>query len=109
MIYSKYPLKVLQEVEPFPPIQNTANPYLTEDAMHLNQSNQLQGYGYLVEGVGAFTYLGTVAGTAADYEGFGVTTNQYKILNVLDNGVAQDGTDYKIVVANGGALSATPV
>ena len=71
MIYSKYPLKVLQEVAPFPPIQNTDNPYATEAAMHADQSNQLEGYGYLVDGVGAFTYLGTVAGTAADYEGFG--------------------------------------
>jgi len=53
------------------PIQNTDNPYLTEAAMHADQVNQLQGYGYLVDGVGAFTYLGTVAGTAADYEGFG--------------------------------------
>ena len=73
-IESRYPLKVLQEVEPFPPIQNTANPYLTEAAMHADQANQLQGYGYLVDGVGAFTYLGTVAGTAADYEGF---SNKY--------------------------------
>jgi len=71
MIYSKYPLKVGQEVEPFPPIQNTANPYLTEAAMYADQANQLQGYGYLVDGIGAFTYLGTVAETAADYEGFG--------------------------------------
>jgi len=69
-IYSRYPLKVLQEVEPFPPIQNTANPYATEAAMHADQANQLEGYGYLVDGVGAFTYLGTVEGTAADYEGF---------------------------------------
>ena len=60
----------MQEVEPFPPIQNTGNPYLTEAAMHADQANQLQGYGYLVDGVGAFTYLGTVAGTDADYEGF---------------------------------------
>ena len=59
-IESRYPLKVLQEVEPFPPIQNTANPYLTEAAMYADQANQLQGYGYLVDGVGAFTYLGTV-------------------------------------------------
>ena len=71
MIYSKYPLKVGQEVEPFPPIQNTANPYLTEAAMHADQANQLEGYGYLVADVGAFTYLGTLAGTAADYEAFG--------------------------------------
>ena len=74
-IYSRYPLKVLQEVEPFPPIQNTANPYLTEAAMHADQANQLQGYGYLVDGIGAFTYLGTLAGTAADYEGFGYNSN----------------------------------
>jgi len=74
MIYSKYPLKVLQEVAPFPPIQNTANPYLTEAAMHADQANQLEGYGYLVDGVGAFTYLGTVAGTAADYVPFGGKT-----------------------------------
>ena len=53
------------------PVINTANPYLTEAAMHLDQSNQLEGYGYLVDGVGAFTYLGTLAETAADYEGFG--------------------------------------
>ena len=72
-IYSRYPLKVMQEVEPFPPIQNTGNPYTTEAAMYADQANQLQGYGYLVDGVGAFTYLGTVAGTAADYEGFGGT------------------------------------
>ena len=71
MIYSKYPLKVLQEVEPFPPIQNTDNPYLTESAMHADQANQLQGYGYLVDGVGAFTYLGTVAESSADYKAFG--------------------------------------
>ena len=70
MIYSKYPLKVMEEVAPFPPIQNTANPYLTEAAMHLDQANQLQGYGYLVTDVGAFTYLGTLAGSSADYEGF---------------------------------------
>ena len=82
MIYSRYPLKVLQEVEPFPPIQNTDNPYATEAAMHADQANQLEGYGYLVDGVGAFTYLGTVAETAADYEGFGggtanITPNDY--------------------------------
>jgi len=53
------------------PVINPSTPYLTEAAMHADQSNQLQGYGYLVDGVGAFTYLGTLAGTAADYEGFG--------------------------------------
>ena len=70
-IYSRYKLKTGEEVEYFPPIQNTDNPYLTEAAMHADQANQLEGYGYLVDGVGAFTYLGTVAGTAADYEAFG--------------------------------------
>ena len=70
MIYSKYPLKVMEEVAPFPPIQNTASPYATEAAMHADQVNQLEGYGYLVTDVGAFTYLGTVAGTSADYEAF---------------------------------------
>ena len=68
---SRYKLKTGEEVAYFPPIQNTANPYDTEAAMHADQANQLEGYGYLVDGVGAFTYLGTVAGTAADYEAFG--------------------------------------
>ena len=71
-IDSRYKLKTGQEVAYFPPIQNTDNPYLTEAAMHADQANQLEGYGYLVDVVGAFTYLGTVAGTAADYEEFGV-------------------------------------
>ena len=70
-IISRYKLKTGEEVDYFPPIQNTANPYTTEAAMHADQANQLEGYGYLVDGLGAFTYLGTVAGTAADYEGFG--------------------------------------
>ena len=70
-IYSRYKLKTGEEVDYFPPIQNTDNPYLTEAAMYADQANQLEGYGYLVANVGAFTYLGTVAGTAADYEGFG--------------------------------------
>ena len=70
-IYSRYKLKTGQEVDYFPPIQNTDSPYLTEAAMHADQANQLEGYGYLVDGVGAFTYLGTLAGTAADYEAFG--------------------------------------
>ena len=74
MINSRYKLKTGEEVAYFPPIQNTSNPYLTEAAMHLDQANQLQGYGYLVDGVGAFTYLGTLAGTAADYEAF---SNKY--------------------------------
>ena len=69
-IKSRYKLKTGEEVAYFPPIQNTANPYASEAAMYADQANQLQGYGYLVDGVGAFTYLGTVAGTAADYEGF---------------------------------------
>ena len=70
-INSRYKLKTGEEVDYFPPIQNTDNPYATEAAMHADQANQLEGYGYLVDGVGAFTYLGTLAGTAADYEGFG--------------------------------------
>ena len=70
-INSRYKLKTGEEVAYFPPIQNTANPYLTEAAMHADQANQLEGYGYLVTGVGAFTYLGTVAGSSADYEAFG--------------------------------------
>ena len=70
-INSRYKLKTGEEVDYFPPIQNTASPYLTEAAMYADQANQLQGYGYLVDGVGAFTYLGTVAGTGADYEAFG--------------------------------------
>jgi len=72
-IDSRYKLKTGEEVDYFPPIQNTDSPYLTEAAMHADQANQLQGYGYLVDGVGAFTYLGTVAGSSADYEGFGDT------------------------------------
>ena len=70
-IDSRYKLKTGEEVAYFPPIQNTDTPYLTEAAMHLDQANQLEGYGYLVDGIGAFTYLGTLAETAADYEGFG--------------------------------------
>ena len=70
-IKTRYKLKTGQEVDYFPPIQNTDSPYLTEAAMHADQSNQLEGYGYLVDGVGAFTYLGTVAGSSADYKGFG--------------------------------------
>jgi len=71
MINSRYKLKTGEEVAYFPPIQNTATPYLTEAAMHADQANQLEGYGYLVDGAGAFTYLGTLAGTASDYKGFG--------------------------------------
>ena len=69
-IDSRYKLKTGEEVDYFPPIQNTDNPYLTEAAMHADQANQLEGYGYLVDGFGAFTYLGTFAGTA-DYLPFG--------------------------------------
>ena len=83
-IYSRYKGQFGEEVEALPvPVQNTDNPYATEAAMHADQANQLEGYGYLVDGVGAFTYLGTVAGTAADYEPFGgglftaITENQY--------------------------------
>jgi len=79
-IESRYPLKVMEELAPFPPIQNTANPYLTEAAMHLDQANQLEGYGYLVDGVGAFIYLGTLVGTAADYKAFGGGSNLEKVL-----------------------------
>ena len=46
-IDSRYKLKTGKEVDYFPPIQNTDNPYLTEAAMHLDQANQLEGYGYL--------------------------------------------------------------
>ena len=70
-IYSRYKAEFGKEVEALPvPIQNTDNPYTDEAAMHADQSNQLEGYGYLVTGVGAFIYLGTLAGTAEDYEAF---------------------------------------
>ena len=81
-IDSRYKLKTGEEVAYFPPIQNTDNPYLTEAAMHADQANQLEGYGYLVDGVGAFTYLGTLAGISADYKAFGGildTTNLAKL------------------------------
>ena len=83
-IDSRYKLKTGEEVAYFPPIQNTGNPYLTEAAMHLDQANQLEGYGYLVDGVGAFAYLGSLAGTAADYEGFVSIERFNKIESVLD-------------------------
>jgi len=88
-INSRYKLKTGEEVEYFPPIQNTGNPYLTEAAMHADQANQLEGYGYLVDGIGAFTYLGTVAGTAADYEGFGVYDDT-AIQNEVDLNTAKE-------------------
>ena len=78
-IYSRYKLKTGEEVDYFPPIQNTDNPYLTEAAMYADQANQLQGYGYLVDGAGAFTYLGTLAGTAADYKPFNATPKENEI------------------------------
>ena len=85
-IDSRYKLKTGEEVAYFPPIQNTDNPYATEAAMHADQANQLEGYGYLVDGVGAFTYLGTVAGTAADYERFGGNaTSRFGIAGEDDN------------------------
>ena len=86
-IDSRYKLKTGEEVAYFPPIQNTATPYSTEAAMYADQANQLEGYGYLVDGVGAFTYLGTVAGTAADYEGFGggVAPNAGNGISLVDN------------------------
>jgi len=96
-INSRYKLKTGEEVAYFPPIQNTANPYLTEAAMHLDQANQLQGYGYLVDGVGAFTYLGTLAGTAADYEGFGGGTGMFEPNvwrpKILSGNTAQQNAD----------------
>ena len=78
-INSRYKLKTGEEVAYFPPIQNTDSPYLTEAAMHADQANQLQGYGYLVDGVGAFTYLGTLAGTAADYRPFTEKPKEHEI------------------------------
>jgi len=57
-IDSRYKAEFGTEVEALPvPIQNTDNHYLTEAAMHADQSNQLEGYGYLVTGVGAFINL----------------------------------------------------
>jgi len=98
MIYSKYPLKVLQEVEPFPPIQNTDNPYLTEAAMHADQANQLEGYGYLVDGVGAFTYLGTLAGSSADYKDFGRVTETIKSVREINSNTTLSNTDNGLVI-----------
>ena len=72
-IYSKYPLKVMEEVEPFPPIQNTDNPYLTEAAMRADQSNQLQGYFYVVKSVGYFEKLSTSSAVKEDYREIGET------------------------------------
>ena len=80
-----------------PPIQNTDTPYLTEAAMHADQSNQLQGYGYLVDGVGAFTYLGTVAGTAADYKGFGANLRLSNLAGDLST-AEQDGIKTKLSI-----------
>ena len=102
MIKLRYPLKVLQEeVAYFPPIQNTANPYLTEAAMYADQANQLQGYGYLVDGVGAFTYLGTVAGTAADYEGFGGNLRLSNLAGDLST-AEKNGIKTKLSIVDGG-------
>jgi len=50
-INSRYKLKTGEEVAYFPPIQNTNNPYATEAAMYADQANQLEGYGYLVDGL----------------------------------------------------------
>jgi len=72
-IISKYPLKVMEEVAPFPPIQNTANPYLTEAAMRADQSNQLQGYFYVVKSVGYFEKLSTSSAVKEDYREIGET------------------------------------
>ena len=83
-IDSRYKLKTGEEVDYFPPIQNTGNPYDTEAAMHADQANQLEGYGYLVDGLGAFTYLGTVAGTAADYKPF-MPTKDIKLQGAFED------------------------
>jgi len=112
MIYSKYPLKVLEEVEPFPPIQNTANPYLTESAMHADQANQLEGYGYFVDGVGAFTYLGTTAGTAADYEAFGGITGTgtaNKLAKFTSSGAIGDSALTETAAGNIGISTTNPL
>ena len=68
----------------FPPIQNTDNLYTTEAAMYADQANQLEGYGYLVDGAGAFAYLGTVAGTAADYKPF-IPTKDIKLQGAYED------------------------
>ena len=102
MCSSDLPLKVMQVVEPFPPIQSTDNPYLTEAAMYADQANQLQGYGYLVDGVGAFTYLGTVAGTAADYEGFGANLRLSNLAADLST-AEKDGIKTKLSIVASGA------
>jgi len=99
-INSRYKLKTGEEVAYFPPIQNTASPYLTEAAMYADQANQLEGYGYLVDGVGAFTYLGTVAGTAADYEGFGANLRLSNLAGDLSTG-EKDGIKTKLSITNG--------
>jgi len=98
-IFSRYKLKTGEEVEYFPPIQNTANPYLTEAAMHADQANQLQGYGYLVADVGAFTYLGTLAGTAADYKGFGANLRLSNLAADLTT-TEQDGIKTKLSITS---------
>ena len=102
MIDSRYKLKTGEEVAYSPPIQNTANPYLTEAAMHADQANQLQGYGYLVDGVGAFTYLGTVAETAADYKGFwgGLDLRASNLAGDLST-AEQDGIKTKLAIVEG--------
>ena len=107
-IISRYKLKTGEEVDYFPPIQNTANPYLTEAAMHADQANQLQGYGYLVDGVGAFTYLGTVAGTAADYEAFGGGTGaDVRLSNVVSDLSGAEKTDILNKIGANAAIAAS--
>ena len=107
MMDSRYKLKTGEEVAYFPPIQNTDSPYASEAAMHADQANQLQGYGYLVDGVGAFTYLGTLAGTAADYEGFGGEINEGYVFRplILEGNTAQQNAD----LINAAITSAIPV
>ena len=106
MMDSRYKLKTGQEVDYFPPIQNTDSPYASEAAMHADQANQLQGYGYLVDGVGAFTYLGTVAGTAADYEGFGANLRLSNLAADLST-AEQDGIKTKLSMEGVSASYAT--
>ena len=105
-IDSIYKLKTGEEVAYFPPIQNTDNPYATEAAMHADQANQLEGYGYLVDGAGAFTYLGTVAGTSADYEAFGGGSGaDVRLSNVVSDLSGAEKTDILNKIGANAALA----
>jgi len=68
--------------------------------MHADQANQLEGYGYLVDGVGAFTYLGTVAVTAADYEAFGANLRLSNLAPDLST-AEKDGIKTKLSITAG--------